>query len=287
MHIPKFSPIVLFREYDAESKNEASVCKKHFVTTSSRLVVTGGDIVIGRYSVLPFYRELESDVKFKGAKLINSYREHRYVADLKNWASPYYEYNEDASIVKLTPQSWFRLEDLPDDVGPVIVKGETNSRKERWATHMFAKNKREAIEIYMKLKDDRFFEDQEIYFRKFVKFKTYFNNPINGQPITHEFRFFCYKQEILAGGFYWSNHVDDLPEVPKSSCVPVEFLKKVTDIVSQNTTFYVVDVAQLDNGEWQVVELNDGCMAGLSEVNPEELYKNLKYQLWDKEYRSL
>lgn len=283
MNIPRHSPVVLFRSFNLETTKEKEICEKYFVTATSRMNITGGDLIVGRYSVLPFYRELESDVKSKGAKLINSYQEHLYIADLKNWAI---DYSSNSSLVNLTPKTWLKLEDLPDDVGPVVLKGQTNSRKDRWSTHMFASNKREAIQVFMKLKDDRFFEDQEIYIREFVKFKTFFIDPINKQPITNEFRFFCYKNTVLAGGYYWSSHVDQLDKVPNISCVPSTFLEKVMSIVSKNATFYVIDVAQQENGEWMVIELNDGCMSGLSEVNPDELYKNLKYQLWDKDFKS-
>jgi hypothetical protein len=50
---------------------------------------------------------------------------------------------------------------------------------------------------------------------------------------------------------------------------------KVAAIVSENCNFFVVDVAQKDDGGWVVVELNHGTMSGLSACDPEELYKNL------------
>ena len=43
-----------------------------------------------------------------------------------------------------------------------------------------------------------------------------------------------------------------------------------------------IDVAQTESGEWIVVELNDGQMSGLSENNPEVLYKNLTTVLRNK-----
>lgn len=282
MKFPQYSPVVFFRDFGLERVEERKICEKYFVTTSSRMHVSGGDIIVGRYSVLPFYIELEKDLKINGAKLINTFQQHRYIADMKNWASPSGEGIE--TLEPFTPKTWFRLEDIPDNIGPVVLKGETNSFKDKWQTHMFAKNKKEAIEVWKRLQDDRSLMDQSIYIREFVPYKKHFISPVNQQPITHEFRFFCYGEEILCGGFYWSNYVDELKETPKTSSVPVDFLKKIMKIVSQNTNFYVVDVAQCENGEFQVVELNDGQMSGLSECDPSELYKNLKYHLWDKEF---
>lgn len=44
----------------------------------------------------------------------------------------------------------------------------------------------------------------------------------------------------------------------------------------------MIDVAQTESGDWIVIELNDGQMSGLSENNPEILYKNLKHMTWDR-----
>ena len=42
--------------------------------------------IIGRYSVLPFYKELEIDVlNVNNCELINSYEQFKYCADLQNW----------------------------------------------------------------------------------------------------------------------------------------------------------------------------------------------------------
>ena len=269
------NPIVLFRPFDLATKEEKNICGKYFTTVEQRSdpKITKNSIVIGRYSVLPFYKELENDLGFKDARLINSYREHRYIADLKNWALDVDD--DDPKLTVYTPRTWLSLQDVPEGI-PLVLKGETNSRKDRWSTHMFASNKKEAIEVFLRLKSDRFFENQEIYIREFVKLKTYFTDPINGQPITKEFRFFCFRKNVLTGGFYWSNHLDNFPDgAPSVSEVPKEFLNKLTNIIGNNATFYVMDVAQLENGDWVLVELNDGQMSGLSEVDPDELYRNL------------
>jgi hypothetical protein len=36
----------------------------------------------------------------------------------------------------------------------------------------------------------------------------------------------------------------------------------------------VIDLAELPGGEWQVIELNDGSMAGLSGNDPQTLWVN-------------
>ncbi|KKN67686.1 hypothetical protein LCGC14_0459450 [marine sediment metagenome] len=63
--------------------------------------------------------------------------------------------------------------------------------------------------------------------------------------------------------------------------VPDEFIQEVVRRINGRINFYVIDVGQLESGEWIVVELNDSQMAGLSENNPNVLYANLAKVLKD------
>lgn len=262
---------ILYRENDYDWNNEKEYAEKYFRTIKSRLFVKENEIVIPRYCALPFYKELETEVNYQNAKLINTYQQHRYIADLGNW---YYDLHQ------YTPITWKTLHEIPEE-GPFILKGETNSKKYNWNTQMFADNKKEAIQVHSLLTNDSMLQYQNIYIRKYIELEKLADG-LQGLPITKEFRFFVYKTTILSGGFYWSSHVDDLdPKDTDPAQVPVEFLNKVINII-QNTeisnppNFYVIDVAKTNSGEWIVIELNDGSMSGLSENNPEKLYSNLR-----------
>lgn len=255
------------------SKEERNALEKHFESYSSRMLIRSGDLVIGRYSVLPYYQELESDLRSVGAKLVNTYREHRYVADLQNYV---------ADLGDMTFRTWnFRdIHTLPDDMA-FVLKGETNSKKDKWNTHMFAKDKKEAIQVYLRLQDDSLLASQEIYVRQYIPLKKLAEG-IGGQPITLEFRFFVLYGQVVSGGYYWSSNLDQLDKVPDTSMVPRSFLQKAIDRVKDKVTFFVIDVAQTESGDWLVVELNDGQMSGLSENDPNILYRNMKYLTWDR-----
>lgn len=115
---------------------------------------------------------------------------------------------------------------------------------------------------------------QGLAVREYVKLKK-LDEAINGLPISKEWRCFCYK--LLCHGFYWSNFPDvDPGPLPKEG---IDFVSKITSIVSQKTNFYVVDVAEKENGEYMVVELNDGQQSGTSSVDVETLYSELKKAL--------
>lgn len=257
---------ILFRGTLAE-QGELETAKKYFEVIESRSLIKPGDNIICRYSALPYYEELERDVVISGGKLINSYRQHHYVAGFWNWYQ---------DLKKLTPDSYDCLENLARMRGPFVIKGTTNSRKHNWNTHMFAETYEEAKAVTYKLMDDSFISDQGIIFRKYEPFVSY-GTAINGLPITKEFRFFIFSGNIVAGDFYWANQPEVIEEFkPDVKEVPISFLNKIIERVGDKVNFYVVDVAQRKDGEWRVVELNDAQMSGLSCIDADLFYRSLK-----------
>jgi hypothetical protein len=258
--------IILFRKYEIEyDDDEIETMKKYFPITSYRTDILPGDLVIGRYSVLPFYKEQAEDMENIGAKLINSYSQHRYIANMGNWYS---------DLEGITPKSWPGLSWIDED-GPYVLKGETNSRRQKWLTHMFAKNLDDAKAVHARLSDDTLLTNQTIWIRKFEKFESC-GKQVNGMPISREFRFFICDKQILSGGFYWSSCIEDVGNIPVHTEVPRSFLNEVIERIGNNARFYALDVAQKETGEWMVVELNDGQMSGLSENKAEDVFRNLK-----------
>lgn len=260
------SNVILYRkgvDPDADDA-ELEVIKKYFKVVHQRTEVEKGDHVIGRMSVLPFYKELEKDLEIRGATLINTYRQHQYIADMREWCE---------NLGDMTPRLYQRLQDIPE-VGPFVLKGQTNSKKHLWNTHMFAADKREAGEVWSRLRDDMLLADQEIYVRDYIPLVKLAEG-FNGLPITKEFRFFVCNGHIISGAFYWQSHVDDLEVVPDASEVPRDFLWEAISRIGTRAWFYALDVAQKEDGSWMVVEINDGQMSGLSCNDPETLYKGL------------
>lgn len=254
-------------------ENEKEIAKKYFQVYETRASVPPGSLVVGRYSVLPFYKELEEDLKINNSSLINTFRQHNWIANVKEW----YE-----DLQHLTPKTWFDLSCLPDAGGPFVLKGQTNSKKFMWKTHMFAKNKQEAIQVYGRLLEDSLIGQQEICIRQYVPLKKLADG-LNGLDVTEEYRLFVLDGKVISGGFYWSNYIEDLPEDVQKSLtwgnIPQDFLNNVLTNIGSNARFLVVDIARQQDGNWMVVELNDGQFSGLSENHPEVLYKNLQESL--------
>jgi hypothetical protein len=257
---------LLFRE-DTTNTEEAQAAKsvfKYGLYITKRSLVKEeiiSTICIGRYSVLPFYKELEDDIA--PAKMINSYNQHKYIADA--------DYIKDLGI--LTFKTWTDKNFYEAPEGKYVVKGATNSKKHQWNTKMFANSKREALAIAAELAQDGLISSQEILYREYVPLETY-EILLNGLPVTNEWRFFFFKDQIIDYVYYWSTATNILK---KENIEPgaIDLAKQAADILCKSVNFFVIDVAKTQDGRWIVVEVNDAQMSGLSCIDPTEFYTNL------------
>lgn len=256
---------ILFR-LSLEHEEELAVAKKYFHCVTRRTECQADSLVIGRYSVLPFYEELEADLNNRNCRLVNSFDQHKWIAN--------FEYYED--LKEHTPESW-----TDDDFyrcqhpGPFVLKGRTNSRKHQWDTHMFALTKRAASEMANELMNDPLIGPQGVIYRKFIPLVT-FEVGINGLPFTNEWRIFYYKGKRLSHGYYWTNASSSPASIKQAG---LDFADEVAKKVAEHVNFFVLDVAETESGEWILIEVNDGCMSGLSANDPDILYKNLLEEL--------
>ena len=258
-------PVILFRKSLAE-EDEFECAKKYFDVIESRADIRPEQTVIGRYSVLPYYNELEEDIKKLGGKLINSHLQHQMVSDIQNW----YPYLSD-----FTPKTWLRLEDVPADyTGPFFLKGNINSRKQLFKTHSFAANRKEMLDVYFRLMEDSLIQHQGVCIREFVNLKQYGINDITGCPVSKEFRIILYRDKIVAKGYYWSDYSEEL-NYPNPSEIDESLVQEAIKRMGDQANLWCLDVAQKEDGSWMVVELGDAQMAGLSAIQPDEFYKNL------------
>ena len=260
-------PIILMRASLAED-NEKNVAKKYFHVVNNRSECYINK-VIPRYSLLPYPEEVHWDLDNQFCDTINSLFQHQWIADF-SW------YN---AVKDYTPESWKEKDfHLCKYSGPFVVKGCTNSKKFQWNTCMFAKDKYQASEIACNLKQDMYLCDQDIIIRKYVQLNV-FEEGLNELPFSEEYRLFFYKEWLLADGYYWSCAEKTDYTIPEDG---LQFGLDIAKKIEKHVNFFVLDVAKTENGDWILIEINDGCMSGLSECNPDELYRNLRNAIKDK-----
>lgn len=262
---------ILFRK-SFDSHGEYEIAKKYCevveqrsdcgtVPYDHRSVTT----VIGRYSVLSYYRELQIDLNSRNAKLINSYEQHSWIAD--------FEYYNVSAIQAFTFPTFDEYTFPSAPQGAYVVKGRTNSRKHQWNTHMFAANKAAASHIAAELMNESLIGSQGIIYRKYIPLET-FEVGINGLPFTNEWRFFFLGETLLTCGYYWSQA--ELADTYVVSPDAIQFARHIAKQVKLHANFFVLDVAKTESGDWILVEINDGQMSGLCMCEPRQLYNGLK-----------
>lgn len=270
--------LVLFFNPHRDYRDELFTSAALIPVYTRRTLIPSGSLVFGRYSVLPSYEEVWDDIKNLGSRLVNTPEQHRYIAD--------FDYYED--IKDLTFKTW-RFEEFPyvTDPGPFVVKGATNSKKFQWNKKMFAQTKADAIKIACDLMEDSMIGSQSILVRKYETLETY-EVGINGLAFANEWRTFVWRGRMVSG-YYWANASEEVIEraLTSEALMPegapsgvIELVKKVVYRVEGDKgvlkdACYVVDVAKTKQGEWKVVELNDGQMSGLSYIPEDRFYGEL------------
>lgn len=258
----KKEPVILFRKYGNEEEYE--IAKKYFKVVDSRMLCKN-NLVIAKYSCLPFYRELEKDLAYNNSELINTHNQHCYIADF----AYYYDLKD------FTPKSYDSDNFFFAPEGKYIVKGKTNSKKHLFKTHMFAENKKQAISIGRELLQDSMIQDQGVIYREFIPLHILKLDEISGIPFVNEWRFFYYRNTRLTYGYYWSSANEDTIKSAYINNTGLEFANKIANIAQEVVDYFVIDIAEKENGDWILIEMNDAQCAGPSENNMDVLYENL------------
>jgi hypothetical protein len=227
--------------------------------------------VIPRFRAIPFGRELEGEVKYQGSELLNSYKQHRFAADLGEW----YSVLED-----LTAESWPGVEHIPvRENGPFIVKGETNSRRQLWKTHCFAKDRAALGPVVANLTADTLIGHQRLWIRRFEELNV-LGEDVSGMPINEEYRVFYLDGEVVGRGFYWVNMLGEMAEFTlKPEEIDEELLRIVGERIGDRIRFAAVDYARRADGSWCVIEVNDGVQAGVCGVDPFSMWGRVATKL--------
>lgn len=258
---------ILFRA-DDDNQEEYEVAKDIWGDriTRFRSEIPEDTLVIGRYSCLPFYKDLEDELTRKGSRLINSHAEHLYIAEM-DWYQ---------DLIGLTPKTWFNVgyATAPETEHGWVVKGRTNSRKFKWDTHMYAADRDALRGVMTRLWDDSLIGDQGLAVREYVPLRK-LEDGINGMPVTNEWRCFFLGTELISAGYYWSQSefADSMATIPPEAH---ELACEAAARVAGNVNFFVVDVGETADDGWTVIEVNDGQMSGLSMNDPANFYQTLR-----------
>jgi hypothetical protein len=211
------------------------------------------------------YAQLYDVLQAKGLHLINTpaaYRHCHYLPEsypIIQAATPktvWLPYDANVSLDRVMASL------TPFGDQPVIVKDYVKSRKHEWheACYIPAANDRAVVERVV----NRFVElqandlNEGLVFREYVPFQPIGSHTKSGMPLMMEFRCFVLDGTVVATSTYWDEGV--YTELAPPADLFADILPQV------QSRFFTMDIAQLTDGTWMIVELGDAQVAGLPEV---------------------
>lgn len=225
-----------------------------------------GYTVLPHYRTVPFGDLLEAEIQQQGSHLINSFKQSARVRDLFTWVPLLADMTAPAYRID-------QADDIPE--GKYFVKGQTSSPKNRGAASVFADSKADALILAQRIADDSWFAGETPAIRPLQDYRR-LGTTRKGLPIFNERRVFTYKGRILADGFYWDAFRQYMTApIPKVDDDYWDAVNQACRKVETVADFLVIDLAQYTDGRWGVVELNDGCQAGVGGGVETDLYTNL------------
>ncbi|MCB1308730.1 MAG: ATP-grasp domain-containing protein [Leptospiraceae bacterium] len=179
-------------------------------------------------------------------------------------------------IEKYTPRSkWF--EEFPegseiesDFTYPVFIKGERQTNRHSRAKSII-NSRSELDNLRIVWKDDSILHWQRIVVRDFIPLELIVPDDGRSMPKSIEFRTFWWKGHCVSVGNYWTSEAYKVSDLEKEQMLQIA--KQVADLI--NVTFLVVDMAKSLDGQWIVIEVNDGQDAGYAGNNPYFLWNNV------------
>lgn len=225
-------------------------------------------MAVARVGAPTDYAQLYMRLVDSNITLVNSPRQHLNGSELPEW----YPY-----LTDLTPKSvWFDGPPHPnvvaDSIGwPVFVKGarQTSRHDPNKCIGRDANEYERLIEQYT---HDSILSWQRCVIRKLVNLRTVkceFTTKI--QP-SFEFRTFWWNKQLVGVGPYWSQFASySWTDTERDECIAVARVAAAR----VDCPFLVVDMAQMVDGQWVVIECNDAQESGYGGVSPFALWNEI------------
>ena len=212
-----------------------------------------------------FYQSLED----KGIILINTPEEYEKYHLLPGWYEDFsnftaYSVWEEQGTVKSALSLTKGLE------GSYIVKDYVKSRKHEWydACFIYDISDRTSTEKTISNFVERQGSDLVggVVLRQFFKLKSIGFHEKSGMPLSEEYRVFILAGRIMIIDDYWQRDktINLTDEENK-------WIQSIAKTIKSN--FITMDLARREDGKLMIMELGDGQVSGLQQINPIDFYK--------------
>jgi hypothetical protein len=225
---------------------------------------------IGYIPTFEHYQQMFEALLEKNIRLINSPDEHILIQEFDN----FYPKISDLTAKSKVITDLKEVKNATVDIGfPVFLKGTIQSIKSDGWKSCVAENLESAELIAKRLFQLIARTRGKVIIRQLVKLR-YSQKSSEDFPFGREYRVFIYKNQIVGFGYYWEGD-DELKDLSESEKTQVKELALKTATLL-DVPYISIDIGQLENGEWIVIEVGDPQFSGISQIPILELWNNLK-----------
>lgn len=284
---PKEVDYMYADEFESAKENQISVSlisfeevKKGNIESAIKRVKESEEKTIGVYRGWMLkpnqYQKFYDGLLQKNIELINNPTQYK----LCHYLPESYELIKD-----YTPKSTFKslnrkfdINEFKDELSvfgnkPIVIKDYVKSQKHYWKEACYipdASNSEQVNSVvnkFIELQDVDF--NEGLVFREFIDLEELTNHSASGMPLTKEFRIFVRNNEVMSTYKYWD-------EGDYNNVKPI--LNRFQDVLQKiDSQLFTMDIAKKKDGEWIIVELGDGQVAGLPDnADKKEFYNKLK-----------
>jgi hypothetical protein len=227
-------------------------------------------IWIGYIPTLERYSQIYAAALAKGIQLLNTPVQHR-IAEEFDHAYPL--------LGELTPAS-ITIRDLDECAAaaetlgfPIFVKGAVQSRKARGWKACVAETTDELNRLARALLDLPNRSRGRVVLRRLVSLR-HSRCSAEGFPFGREYRLFVHRGDVLSMGYYWEGD-DPLKQLTSGEEASVRELA-LEAAGRLGAPYVAIDVGQLDDGTWVVIEAGDAQFSGLSQIPILQLWNRIQ-----------
>jgi len=219
------------------------------------------------------YADLFAALAAKGFTLVNSPEQYRNAHCLP-WWYPVLESETARSV-------W--SDAVPDDeqltmlLGrfeehtPLLVKDWVKSRKHEWLEACYipdSSDRDQALGVIRTFIDR---QDTElvggVVLREYLPLAMIGSHPTSGMPLAAEVRVFCFHHQSLVQVSYWSGQ-------ERQDEADYHYLVEACQCI--DSEFFTIDLAQKTDGKFVIIEIGDGQVSGLQDLDPAIFYDALR-----------
>ncbi len=224
--------------------------------------------LICRIGAFDDYGKAYSQFEKNGFKLINSVDEHFRASELSQWYPLIEKYTPRSKVYDKIPG----VTEIEQGFSyPVFIKGSRQTAKHKESLSV-AKNREQCLSILKEYQLNPILHWQQLVCREYVKLMPVEAMQTEKVAPSFEFRSFWYKGVLVGVGHYWSEFVK-YGWSQEQEFEALSLAREVSNVVA--VPFLVVDLALTEEGQWIVIECNDGQESGYTGIAAISLWKNI------------